>query len=145
MENIRKLFCIIFSVLIFMTGETGAVEKKAEMSSEKTKIVAYYFHTTYRCPSCTKIEKWSYEAIKTSFPKALEEDRLVWKVINVDEPENKHFVKEYNLYTKSLIISEVIGEKQVKWKNMDKVWQLLRNQEKFVAYVTHGVKEYLEK
>jgi hypothetical protein len=144
MGNVRKHVFVIFAVLIFLTGETGAAEKDAKISSERARIIVYYFHGTYRCPSCTKIEKWSYEAIKHSFLKALKEGRLLWKPVNVDKPENRHFVKEYSLFTKSLIITEVKGEKQTKWKNLDKVWRLLRDQEKFSAYVTQEVKNYMD-
>ncbi|MGB2929232.1 MAG: nitrophenyl compound nitroreductase subunit ArsF family protein [Desulfobacterales bacterium] len=144
MGNVRKHVFVIFAVLIFLTGETGAAKKDAKISSERARIIVYYFHGTYRCPSCTKIEKWSYEAIKHSFLKALKEGRLLWKPVNVDKPENRHFVKEYSLFTKSLIITEVKGEKQTKWKNLDKVWRLLRDQEKFSAYVTQEVKNYMD-
>ena len=139
-----KHIFVVFAVLIFLTGATGAAEKKAEIPSEREKVIVYYFHGTYRCPSCTKIEKWSYEAIKDSFPKALKEDRLLWKPVNVEKPENRHFIKEYSLFTKSLIITEVKGEKQTKWENLDKVWRFLRDQEKFFAYVTQKVKNYMD-
>ena len=145
MANIKKLVFVVFSVLIFLAGETGAGDKETEMPSEKAKIVVSYFYTTYRCPSCETIEKWSHEAITDSFSEALKEGRLIWRAVNVDKPENKHFIKDYNLFTKSLIISELKGEKEMKWENMDKVWQLLRDQEKFFSYVTLGVKKYLEK
>ncbi len=144
MENVRKHVFVVFAVLIFLTGATGAAEKDAEIPPEREKVIVYYFHGTYRCPSCTKIEKWSYEAIKDSFPKALREDRLLWKPVNVDKPESRHFVKEYSLFTKSLIITEVKGEKQTKWKNLDKVWRLLRDQEIFFAYVTQEVRNYMD-
>ena len=144
MENVRKHVFVVFAVLIFLTGATGAAEKKAEIPSEREKVIVYYFHGTYRCPSCTKIEKWSYEAIEDSFPEALKEDRLLWKPVNVDKPENRHFIKEYSLFTKSLIITEVKGDKQTKWKNLDKVWQFIRDQEKFFAYVTQEVRKYMD-
>jgi hypothetical protein len=144
MKNVRKHVFVVFAVLIFLTGATGAAEKDAEIPSEREKVIVYYFHGTYRCSLCTKIERMAYEAIKDSFPKALKEDRLLWKPVNVDKPENRHFIKEYSLFTKSLIITEVKGEKQTKWKNLDKVWRLLRDQEKFSAYVTHEVKNYMD-
>lgn len=144
MEIVRKYAFVILAFLIFLTGVSDAAEKEAETPSEREKIIVYYFHGTYRCPSCTKIENWSYEAIKASFPKALQEDRLLWKPVNVDKPENRHFITEYSLVTKSLIITKVKGEKQAKWKNLDKVWLLLRDQEKFFAYVTQEVRTYMD-
>ena len=144
MENVRKHVFVVFAVLIFLTGATGAAEKDAEIPSEREKVIVYYFHGTYRCSLCTTTERMVYEAIKGSFPKALKEDRLLWKPVNVDKPENRHFIKEYSLFTKSLIITEIKGEKQTKWKNLDKVWRLLRDQEKFSAYITQEVKNYMD-
>ena len=144
MGNVRKHVFVVFAVLLFLTGATRAAEKDAEIPSEREKVIVYYFHGTYRCPSCTKIEKWSYEAIKDFFPKELKENRLLWKPVNVEKPENRHFIKEYSLVTKSLIITRVKGEKQTQWENLDKVWRFLGDQEKFFAYVTQKVKSYMD-
>jgi hypothetical protein len=144
MKNHKRLIFVGVAVFVFLAGKIAASETVAEIPSEEVKIVAYYFHGTFRCPSCTKIEKWSYEAIKNSFPAALEEGKLLWRPINVEKPENKHFVEQYNLFTKSLIITEVKGGKQTRWKNLNKVWELLGNQEKFFSYVTDEVRSYLE-
>lgn len=144
MKNHKKLILFGVAVFVFLAGKIAPPETVAEISSGEVKIVAYYFHSTFRCASCTKIEKWSYEAIKNSFPTALEEGKLLWRPVNVEKPENKRFIKQYSLFTKSLIITEVKGGKEIRWKNLNKVWELLRNQEKFFSYVTREVRNYLE-
>lgn len=144
MNNDKRLILVGVAFLVFLGGAMAAPETVAETSCGEVKIVAYYFHGTFRCPSCTKIEKWSYEAIRKSFPTALEQGRLLWKPVNLEEPENKHFVEQYSLFTKSLIITEVKGEKEIRWKNLNRVWELLGNQEKFFSYVTQEVRDYLE-
>jgi len=100
--------------------------------------------TPHCAGSSAEHRKWSYEAIRKSFPTALEEGTLLWKPVNLEEPGNKHFVEQYSLFTKSLIITEVKGGKQIRWKNLNRVWELLGNQEKFFNYVTHEVRDYLE-
>ena len=144
MKNHQRLFLVGFAVCVFLVGEIAASETGAEIPSEELKIIAYYFHGTYRCPSCTKIEEWSYEAIRDSFPAALKEGKLLWRPVNVEKPENRHFIKQYSLFTKSLIIAEMRGEEQIRWKNLSDVWKLLRNQEKFFSYVTEELSNYLE-
>lgn len=134
-------------VFLLATGlniNAPAEEIKNQPQNVKTKIIAYYFHGTYRCPSCTTIEEWSHEVIKNNFQDELNSGRLVWKALNIEKAQNKHFIKDYSLYTKSLIISEMDGEKEVRWKNLDQVWQLLRNEDKFFSYVTGEVTKYLE-
>lgn len=107
-------------------------------------FVAYYFHTTYRCPSCTKIEQWSEEAILAGYEDRLRDSTLQWHSINIDEPDHKHFVDDYQLYTKTLILAEFKDGKQVRWKNLDQVWHLLRNKEKFINYVRTEINDWMK-
>ncbi|MDH4156379.1 MAG: nitrophenyl compound nitroreductase subunit ArsF family protein [candidate division Zixibacteria bacterium] len=107
------------------------------------KVVAYYFHGTRRCSNCRKIEAYSREAIEKGFVKELESGKLEWHVINTDEPENKHYREDYKLYTKSLIITRVVGEKETEWKNLEKVWLLLNDQKGFIKYVEDEVRAYM--
>jgi len=107
------------------------------------KILAYYFHGTQRCPTCRKLEAYSAEAIEKGFGEALKRGNLEWRVVNVDEPLNKHFVKDYQLYTKSLVIVKMQGGKQVEWKNLEKIWELVGEKDDFVRYVQDEVSAYL--
>lgn len=147
MKKSGLIIPVFFTVFLFATGlsmVSSAEEIKNQPQNAKTKFIAYYFHGTYRCPSCKTIEEWSYEAIKNSFQDELKNGRLVLKAFNVEEEQNRHFIKDYSLYTKSLIISKMNGEKEIEWKNLDKVWQLLRNQEKFFSYVESEIGKYME-
>jgi len=104
------------------------------------KVIAYYFYTTRRCPSCKKIEAYSDEAIRTGYVDQLKKGLLEWRVVNTDEPGNEHYVDDYQLYTKSLVLSHVEGGKQTKWKNLDKVWELLGDKDGFMKYVQDEIK-----
>lgn len=106
-------------------------------------VTAYYFHTTYRCTSCRKIEAYSLEAIEKGFPQELKDGRLVWRVVNVEEQGNEHFVKDYQLYTKSLVLVEENDSTQVRWENLAKVWELLGDKDGFVRYVQDNTRAYL--
>jgi hypothetical protein len=106
-------------------------------------IVVYYFHTTNRCYSCTQLEKMTYLAVADGFEKELADGRVKFASINVEQDENKHFIKDYKLYTKSVIISDVAKGKEMRWKNLQKVWELLRDDEVFKDYVQEEVRLYL--
>ncbi len=130
-------------------GETVAVEEAADSTqAEKQaevsdKVIAYYFHGTRRCASCRKIEAYSVEAIEMGFADDLKGGTLEWQVINIDEDANKHYIKEYQLYTKSVILSHVKDGKEVAWKNLDKVWTLLGNKQDFVDYVQAETRTFM--
>jgi len=85
------------------------------------------------------MEKYSKEAIEANFKDALTSGRLEFKAVNVEDRGNEHFVNDYKLYTKSLILSLVKDGKEVKSKNLDKIWELARNKQKFIEYVTAEV------
>jgi hypothetical protein len=108
------------------------------------KVVAYYFHTTYRCSSCKKIEAYSREAIESGFAKELKDGRVAWCVVNLDDRANRHFIQDYQLFSKSLVLVKMKDGKQAEWKNLIKVWQLLGNREDFLRYVQAELRSYLE-
>lgn len=112
---------------------------------EPSTIYVTYFHATARCASCLKIEDLTNAAVTTRFAGPIAEKRVVWRLVNVDEPEHAHYVKDYGLYTKSVVVSEVKAGREVRWKNLDEVWRLLGDPEAFQAYVEREVRAYLEK
>jgi hypothetical protein len=107
------------------------------------QVVAYYFHGRYRCPSCLKIEAYTREAIQSGFAEELKNRSLEWREINVEEAGNQHFVQDYQLYTKSVILSDLHQGRQTRWKNLDQVWTFLPDKSAFMNYVTAEVRGYL--
>ena len=124
-------------------------EPQIPVTSEKKvthrKVVAYYFHGNMRCMTCRTIEAYTKEAIDTAFAEALKDNRLEWQVINVEEPSNEHFVQDFQLVTRSVVIAEVVDGKCIRWKNLQRVWELVRgDKEGFLKYVQDETKAYLE-
>lgn len=130
--------------------QTAEAEKEPQIpvTSEKKvtqrKVVAYYFHGNTRCMTCRRIEAYTKEAIDTGFPEALKDDRLEWQVINVDESGNEHFIQDFQLVTRSVVIEEIADGKRTRWKNLQRVWELVRNKGVFLKYIQDETRAYLE-
>lgn len=122
----------------------SAPSAPAPASADGRKVVVYYLHTTYRCLSCYRIENWTEAAVREDFPEETTAGLLEWKVLNVEEPGNEHFVKDYQLFTKSVVLSEVRGGREVRWKRLDRVWDLLGDEAAFRRYVDHEIREFLD-
>ena len=105
--------------------------------------VVYYFMTTQRCPSCMKIEAYTKETIMSSFTDNIEKCTLAWKMINVDDQENRHFIKDYQLHTKSVVLVRYRDGRQVTFRNLDRVWELLGDKTAFQTYVNHEISEFI--
>jgi hypothetical protein len=139
----------IFSILLIITAlffSNSMAEQKTtpKKFNRADKVIAYYFHGNYRCASCTKIEKYSRDAISRYFDNEIKQGFLTFKTVNTDLSENKHFLQDYQLYTKSLVLIAVKNNKTLKWKNLDKVWQHLNNQNNFNNYVQTETKKFLD-
>jgi len=124
---------VIFSPTVQAAGHTKGAQ-----------VVAFYFHGIFRCPTCHKLEQYSKEAIEINFKEALASGKLEFKVVNIEDKGNEHYAKDYQLYTKSLILSLVKDGKEIKWKNMDKIWEYAGNKDKFIDYVKNGVSDLLK-
>jgi hypothetical protein len=122
-----------------------AAQDHAVPKARSGKVVAYYFHTTYRCPTCRRIEAYSREAIETGFAKEIAGGRLEFRLVNVEQQENRHFVQDYQLFTKSLVLVRMNEGKQVEWTNLAAVWEYNGDKPLFLSYVQGEILKYLEK
>jgi hypothetical protein len=120
--------------------ETQDITEAAESDS---RVVAYYFHGNTRCATCRAIESYAKEAIEGGFPNALKKGRLEFKALNVEEPQNEHFVQDYQLSASSLVLARFEKGKQRDWKNLQLVWELVRDHDAFVIYVQEETKSFL--
>jgi hypothetical protein len=149
------IWLMVFGFVFFLPGAfaqepaENAEERAAEVAATEIRpqprhLVVTYFHTTFRCPTCHKIETYSNDAVHFNFEDELKSGKLVWRVINVEEPEHKHFVKDYQLYSKHLIVSEMKDGKEVRWKDLTKVWTCVRDEAVFNDYVKTEISDWLK-
>jgi len=133
----KKLF-FIFCIIGIFTSAFAADKFPVE------KVYAYYFHGSMRCSTCHKLEQYSKEAIENNFKSELVAGKLEYKVINIEEKNNAHFVKDYQLYTKALVLSLVKDGQEIKSKNLTRIWELVSNKDKFIEYIKTELASFLE-
>lgn len=141
----------LFLCLSFQFTANAGQAVSAEASPTATaprqqiKTVVYYFHGNMRCSSCKKIEAYTKEAIKSGFADALKNGSLELKVINVEKPGHGHYVQDFQLYTRSVVVEIRAGEKRQEWKNLDKVWLLIRDKSAFMEYVQEQTRAMMKR
>ena len=122
----------------------GTSPALAEETPAGGAVTAYYFHGTFRCPTCHKLEEYAKEAIETNFQSELASGKLSFKIVNVENKGNEHFAKDYQLYTKSVVLSLTRDGKEIRYKNLDKVWEYVRNKNRYESYVRGEVAAFLK-
>lgn len=142
----KRLFLILLATVAVVNSSLFEIGSAfAGQDAKAGKVIAYYFYGTSRCPTCYKLEQYSKEAIEANFKDALASGKLEFKVVNVEERGNEHFVQDYQLYTKSLVLSLVKDGKEVKSENLAKIWEYVGNKQRFVDYVKREVSMFLGK
>ena len=120
------------------------VSDNQALKEKDSKVIVFYFHGNVRCSTCKRIERLTVEAVTETFGDELKNGLLELNVVNVEKPENNHFIKEYQLYTRSVIVSEVTDGTEQRWENLNKVWELVRNEEAFKHYIQKEIAGYLQ-
>lgn len=128
------------------------VEPASQAGSESTeptalspnRVVVYYFHGNVRCRSCMTIERFTREAVFDFYESDVENGILEWHAINIDEPANEHYSDDYELFTRSVIVSQLQAGEEVRWKNLDRVWNLLSDEGEFKSYIRDEIDAWME-
>lgn len=164
MTNIALLLFMLAAFGVYATREVGGCSRAKKITAEavpaagaavavatapavkkqNVKVTAYYFRGNYRCANCTLIEANSRESIETNFKPDLASGLLEFRVINFDEPANRHYIEDYKLTTKSLVAVLYKDGKQVRYKVLSDVWLHLRDKAKFLEYVRAEINMFLQ-
>ncbi len=110
---------------------------------QKERLIVYYFHGNVRCPTCHKLETYAKEALELYFADELKSGNIILEIVDVDKLENGHFIEDYKLVTKSVVISEIKDGRQVKWENLDRIWQKVRDKDSYLAYIRDSIQNFL--
>jgi Zn-dependent alcohol dehydrogenase len=107
------------------------------------QVIMTYFISGTRCESCRKIETLARETAEQDFAEALASGKLVFRVIDTGEPGYRHFVQDYQITSKTVILSHRKDGRETEWADMAKVWDLLDDAPGFHAYLGERIREYL--
>lgn len=128
---------------ITQQNQAAMAGNPAKSDNNYSTVVVYYFHRTMRCPTCLEIEKKSEQIIMENFAPELAAGTLAWKPFNLDEPGGEELEKQFHLSSSTLLIAKMRNGTYTKYKELEKVWQLIGNDVRFDDYVRTGIKRFL--
>lgn len=107
------------------------------------RLIVTYFHGNARCVTCRKLEAYAKEAVDSNFAAALKDGSIEWRTVNFDEDDNHKLLKHYQLFGQALVLSYVKDNKELAFKNLDKIWDLVKDEPKYQEYVKLEVTTFL--
>jgi len=147
MKTRAALLAVAASGIAVFTGAVAGAPQKpkaatvvAAAPAASPGILVYYFHATTRCATCKTIEAYAHETVASKFAADLEARRLEWRTVNVEEPANQHFIRDFQLYTRSVVVVDAKDPKR--YKVLDRVWQLVRDKTAFQGYVEREIRAF---
>ncbi len=142
---LKKLVIAAFLLTLVFPVMASQPAIKAAKKSNAPTFVVYYFYAQPRCMTCRAIEADTGKAVQKHFAAELKSGAIQWQAVDVGKPENKHFIKEFQLYTKSVVLVELQNGKTVRHEILQKVWELIHSPEKFDKYIQKSVEDFIMK
>jgi hypothetical protein len=132
---------------VLVSPEKAPSDRPAPLppQTSETKVIAYYFHVNVRCTTCRAIESYSREVIERKLGAEIAKGRLQFKLVNIQLEENRHFVKDYQLFTKSLVLVRFDKGRRAEFKILNDTWELVGNKSAMQGYVEREVRDYLKR
>jgi len=124
-------------------GATDPQGQVAQSAREGDYVIVYYFYGNKRCNTCRTIEAYAKEAVETGFTDLVGKGDIVWQAVNTEQEGNGHFVEDYELAYKTVVLVEVRDGEETKWEQLNKVWELVDNKQSFVEYVQQSTADFM--
>jgi len=129
----------------FLAGSKAPSIPQAELAHVEDghpSVIVYFFDSDKECTTCTNLKEYAYEALQTYFPSQLASGDIAWRALNVDQPENEHYVTEFGLYSKSVVVVRIEDEQQTEWKNLESIWDLVYDKPAYIEYIRAEVQDF---
>lgn len=125
---------LFFSVLFLACSKENTINQNKNVNE---KYIVYYFHPTARCESCLNLEAYIKEIVETKYTNT----GFVFRSINIEDKENEHFRKEFNLKFSSVVI---VNMENNRWKNLDSIWSYVEAKEEFFNYAQKEINNFIK-
>lgn len=106
-------------------------------------VTVTYFTTSVRCASCMRIEEWTRKAVDSRFADEVAAGRVSFRMVYTDTPANEHYIQDYQLVSKSVVVAESLEGREQEWVNLQDVWLLLHDEQAFADYIAGAVAAHL--
>ena len=85
-------------------GGNSKTQKSNDADNTKDRIEVLYFHGKQRCATCMAIEQRTLETLEEQFADELKNGSLVFRVIDISQPENESLADKYQVTWSSLFV-----------------------------------------
>ncbi|MCK5351591.1 hypothetical protein KAJ77_03380 [bacterium] len=107
------------------------------------QVVVYYFHRKFRCQSCEVLESTLMSTIQVTYSNHFGAGRLAMCIINVDDPENRFYLEQFEILGNSIVIVEKRGGVVSRYKNLESIWDVSEDRDAITQLLENEVGGFL--
>jgi hypothetical protein len=141
----RLIISTSLLAVLSLTALLGvALSAEPNTPTDDATATVFYFHGDRRCATCRSIEQATDAVVSERFTEKLESGDLVWKVINFDKDENRHYIEDLALAGSGVVIARVSPSGEIRDpKILQDVWRLARDETRMREYLLKEITGYL--
>lgn len=155
----KKLIVFTLAVIIILTLAAVSAKPKGNVDQSDTapqnkpkgdtsnmsvaavpaeKVEVFLFHRTQRCATCIAIGKLSGQTVEERFSEEIKNGKIVFREVNIDEPQNKELAEKFQAGGSSLFIN-AIREGSDNIEEDLEVWRLTGDEAVFKNYLARKI------
>jgi len=139
--NINRIKALLILIALALGITILSCSKEKVSGINDITYTVYYFHPTARCESCINIENFTKELVTTKYTTPLS---MKYVALNIEDPENEHFRKDFNLKFSSVVIVKSKKGETEKYKNLDSIWTYSENKFNFFNYADREIQSFMK-
>lgn len=107
-------------------------------------VVVYYFHGHQRCQTCNRMESLAAAAISEGFADQQKRGTVVFRPVNIETDATRHFVADFELSNRSVVMVTRQDGKDLGWRRLDEVWQKIGDDTTYKGYISENLAACLQ-
>lgn len=145
-----SIVCLGFALMGYQQFSAGTANTFESLDASsivepalKNGINVYYFHGNQRCTTCVRMENFTRYTVMNNFFKEVRDGEIQLHLVNVDLNENQHYINDYQLIFRTVVISTSKDGIETEWRRLDRIWELANNEVAFQQYLTEEIEAIL--
>jgi hypothetical protein len=139
--NIHRIKAVLILIALALGITILSCSKGKVFETNDITYTVYYFHPTARCESCINIENFTKELVTTKYTTPL---AMKYVALNIEDAENEHYRKDFNLKFSSVVIVKSKKGETEKYKNLDSIWTYSENKFNFFNYADREIQCFVK-
>lgn len=124
-------------------GDSPDAIAQAPSAAATPVVVAYYFHRTFRCYSCSALEVAILDVMNEHFARQIQDGQVVWTPVNIEDPTTQPLQQQLEVRSNGLVLARMENGVCKDSKRMDELWGLKDRPEAFSQVLVDEIKACL--